>query len=110
MQGADSERAELIIELAELEQRQTVSESNIAYALNFMGDISSRWQTAPLELKRAYQELVFPNGFVYHVKGRNFITPDISPLYRLELGDSRAINDKNFSLVVLRGIEPRLPE
>lgn len=106
---ADAERLILQLELNELEKKQSISESNIDYALNFMVSISERWPNAPLELKQAYQELVFPDGFAYSITDRKFITPDISPLYRLELGESGATNDKNFSLVTSRGIEPRLP-
>ena len=109
LRGAEAERLILQMELAELENGRVVSEKNIEYALNFMGDISMRWSTASLELKQAFQELVFPNGFAYYIKGGNFITPDISPLYRLESGVSEAMNDKNFSLVIPRRIELRLP-
>lgn len=110
MSGAEHERAELHSELGKLEERQTISESQIDYALNFMGNISAHWQTATLELKQAYQELVFPNGFVYNIRDKNFITPEISPLYRLDSGKTVAINDENYTLVVPRGFEPRLPE
>ena len=89
IEGVEEERSSLRIELAELEQRQSVSERNIDYALNFMEDISMRWGSAPLELKQAFQELVFPNGFVYDIRNRNFITPDVSPLYRVDWGESR---------------------
>ena len=97
------------LELNDLEKKQSISLSSIDYALNFMADISERWSTAPLELKHAYQELVFPDGFEYDIKTGNFITPNISPLYRLELNNMGAIDDKNFSLVILPGIEPGLP-
>lgn len=98
MRGVNNERSELQTELAELEQRQTVSESSIEYALNFMTDIGERWSGASLELKQAYQDLVFPNGFVYDIRNRKFITPDISPLYRVDMGESRAINAENYSI------------
>jgi hypothetical protein len=74
-----------------------------------MGNISKHWHKASLELKQVYQELVFPNGFAHYIKGENFITPDISPLYRLDLGESGAKNDKNFSLVIPWRIELQLP-
>jgi hypothetical protein len=109
MREADAERLILQIELAELEKKQTISESSIETALNFMGNICEHWKNAPLELKQAYQELVFPTGFVYSIKDRKFITPDISPLYRVDLGESEATNAKYFSLVISRRIELRLP-
>lgn len=74
-----------------------------------MGSISTQWHDAPLELKQAYQRLVFPEGFVYDIKAQKFITPVISPLYRLDLGETGVISVKNFDLVTLPGIEPGLP-
>lgn len=108
MREADASRLMLELELDKIKRKQNISEASIDYALNFMANISTHWHDAPLELRQMYQDLVFPNGFAYYVKGRNFITPDISPLYRLELGPSGAINDKNIPLVTLPGIEPGL--
>jgi hypothetical protein len=69
-----------------------------------MGSIHKHWKTAPLELKQAYQELVFPEGFVYDISSQKFITPAISPLYRLDVGEAGAINGKNISMVIPRRI------
>lgn len=109
IRGADEEKLSLQTELANLEQRQTISEDHIEYALNFMADISTRWHNAPLELKQTYQKLVFPEGFVYDIKNQKIITPNISPLYRVIQTDMRAIDTKNFAMVTPRGIEPLLP-
>jgi hypothetical protein len=109
MCGADAERLMLEMKLDDLGKKQQLSEAHIDYALNFMTDISKRWHEAPLDVKQAFQELVFPQGFEYHIKDRNFITPDISPLYSLDAGVSGAMNDKNFALVIPRRIELRLP-
>ncbi len=108
MREAEANRLVLELELDKVERKQSISEGSIDQALSFMADISTHWQDAPLGLRQAYQELVFPNGFAYYIKGHNFITPDISPLYRLELGESGAISDKNMPLVTLPGIEPGL--
>lgn len=99
LKGTDAERINLQAELMALERKQTVSEASIERAIGFMGSIHKHWHSAPLELKQAYQELVFPEGFVYDIRAKKFITPAISPLYRLDLGETGAINDKNFSMV-----------
>lgn len=109
IKGANVERANLQAGLMQLEQKQTVSEKNIEQALGFMGSIHKHWHSAPLELKQAYQELVFPEGFIYDISAKKFITPAISPLYRLDLGETGAINDKNNVMVISRRIELRLP-
>lgn len=36
---------------------------------------------------------------MYDIKTRNFLTSEISPLYRLELGSSEAKSDKNIPVV-----------
>ena len=106
---ANLERANLQASLMELEQKQTVSEKNIEHALGFMGSIHKHWRTAPLELKQAYQELVFPEGFVYDISSKKFITPVISPLYRVKMDELRAINDKKPDVVIPWRIELQLP-
>lgn len=109
LSSADKERSALQSELLSLERKQTVSEDSIEKALGFMGNINKYWRSAPLELKQAYQELVFPKGFVYDLKSRKFLTPEISPLYRLDLGEMGAKNDKNFVVVTPRRVELLLP-
>ena len=109
LSGADNERISLQGELLTLERKQTISESSIERALGFMGNINKYWHTAPLELKQAYQELVFPKGFVYDIKTKKFLTPEISPLYRLDLGEMGAKDDKNFVMVTPRRVELLLP-
>jgi site-specific DNA recombinase len=109
LRGADKERADLQTELLTLERKQTISEDSIENALGFMGNINKYWHSAPLELKQAYQELVFPKGFVYDIKTKKFLTPEISPLYRLDLGEMGAKNDENFVMVIPRRVELLLP-
>ncbi len=109
LRAADKERLNLNTQLLTLERKQTLSEASIENALGFMGNINKYWHSAPLELKQAYQELVFPKGFVYDIKTKKFLTPEISPLYRLDLGEMGAKNDENFGMVTSRRIELRLP-
>ena len=47
-----------------------------------MSNVAKQWADAPLQLKQKYQNLIFPRGFVYDIKQHNFISSDISPLYR----------------------------
>ncbi len=109
LEGVEVQRLKLQEELFGLERQQTTSEASIELALGFMGSIHKHWKTAPLELKQAYQELVFPEGFVYDISSKKFITPAISPLYRVDMGEAGATNDKNISMVIPRRIELRLP-
>jgi site-specific DNA recombinase len=102
--GADNERQNLQVELLEVERKQTISEESIEYALGFMGSIHKHWHSAPLELKQAYQELIFPEGFIYDIRGKKFITPAVSPLYRVDMGKTGAISAKNFGMVISRRI------
>lgn len=51
----DAEKLVLIEELTALEAQQTIQETNIEYALNFMGDVEKVWADAPLELKIKFQ-------------------------------------------------------
>ena len=105
----DAEKADLSSQLAELEQRQTISETHIDYALNFMTNIAGQWAKAPLDIKQMYQNLIFPEGFVLDIKNDNFISTKISPLYRGITAVNRADLDKNSSMVTREGIEPPTP-
>ena len=64
----DEEKLTIMDDITRLESRQTVGEASIDYALNFMRDMSSQWNHAPLELRQKIQSLIFPSGFVYDIK------------------------------------------
>ncbi len=104
-----ADKLDLTEELNALEQRQTVSESSIEYALNFMENVSKQWSDASLDLRLKMQELIFPKGFIYDIKNDNFIINEISPLYRGISTIKQADDAKNSVMVIARGIEPRLP-
>jgi site-specific DNA recombinase len=97
----DSEKLVLSSQLSELEQRQTISEAHIEYALNFMANIAKQWSDAPLDLKQKYQNLIFPEGFILDIKNDNFITTKISPLYSGITTVEQTDFDKNYSMVTL---------
>jgi hypothetical protein len=105
----DTEKLELSSQLAELEQRQTISESHIEYALNFMTNIAKQWSDAPLDIKQKFQNLIFPEGFVLDIKNDNFITTKISPLYRGITAVEQADFDNNSLMVTPRRVELLLP-
>ncbi len=107
--GLCDERFSLSEELNSLEQRQTVSEASIEYALNFMENIAKQWSDASLDVKQKMQELIFPKGFIYDIKNDNFIINEISPLYRCISPDMEADSAKNSVMVTSRRIELRLP-
>ncbi len=95
----DIEKLELSTELEELEEQQTISESSIDYALNYMGNIAKQWSDASLDLKQKFQHLIFPNGFTYDIQSDNFIINKISPLYRCITPEMETDFAKNSSLV-----------
>lgn len=105
----DVEKLEVTKKINELEQQQTISESNIEYALNFMANVSKQWADASLDLKQKIQSLIFPSGFEYDIKQHNFIINEISPLYGVITPEIEADYAKNSVLVTSRGIEPLLP-
>jgi hypothetical protein len=105
----DAEKLNISSQLSELEQQQTVSESQIEYALNFMMNVAKQWADAELSVKQHIQNLIFPDGFVLDIKNDSFIESKISPLYRLIKPEMETDSGVDFSLVIPRGIEPLLP-
>jgi site-specific DNA recombinase len=97
----DTEKLELKQQLDGLEQEQTLSEASIDYALNFMTDIAKQWADADLELKQKIQTVVFPKGFTLDIKQGNFISADISPLYRVALEENETLQAVNVVMVTL---------
>lgn len=70
----DGEKLTINADLEGLEQQQTLGESSIEYALNYMTDIAKQWLDADLALKYKIQNLVFPHGFIYDIKQDNIIS------------------------------------
>ena len=95
----DREKLDLKQSLDLLEQEQTISESSIEYALSFMTNVAKQWANAELQLKQKYQNLIFPRGFVYDIKQHNFISSDISPLYRCISLENTALKASNSVMV-----------
>ena len=64
-----------------------------------MTNVAKQWADAPLHLKQKYQNLIFPRGFVYDIKQHNFISSDISPLYRCISLENTPLKANNSVLV-----------
>lgn len=105
----DTEKIALVEELSALEDQQTIQETNIEYALNFMGNVAKVWADAPLELKIKFQNLIFPEGLELDTSKQIFRTSKISPLYRYIPNKKELSDAENSLLVTPRGIEPLLP-
>jgi site-specific DNA recombinase len=104
----DQEKYQVVEELAGLERQQTVQETAIEYAINFMTNSAKLWEDAALEHRQRFQSLIFKEGLILNTQTLEFGTTKISPLYRY------APNKKDLSViekslvVTSRGIEPRL--
>ena len=105
----DAEKLEIQSQVNSLEAQQTLSESHIEYALNFMENVAQQWMDSPLELKQKFQQLIFPKGFIYDIKNDKFIINEISPLYRGKTTIKQADDEENSIVVIPRRIELRLP-
>ena len=66
-----------------------------------MTNVAKQWADASLQLKQKYQNLIFPRGFVYDIKQHNFISSDISPLYRFISLENTSLNASNSIMVNL---------
>lgn len=104
----DAEKLEILSQVNELEARQTLNESHIEYALNFMENVAQQWADSPLELKQKFQKLIFPKGFIYDIENDKFIINEISPLYRGNTTIKQADDAENSTVVTSPGIEPGL--
>ena len=81
----DDEKLTINQDLEVLEQQQTLGESSIEYALNYMTDIAKQWSDADISLKHKLQNLVFPNGFIYDIKQENFTSVYLMKICHLRL-------------------------
>lgn len=105
----EADRLEKKDQLYKLENKQAVKMAQIDYAMNFMSDAHKLWVDADLELKRKFQNMVFPEGVYFDSKTLRFGTDNISPLYRYApIKKDLSVKEKSL-LVTSRGIEPRLP-
>ena len=104
-----SEKIEIREQIQELEDRQSVKQSQIEYAMNFMDNAQKMWHDAPLQLKIQFQTAIFPDGLWLDTKQLKFGTTKISPLYRY-VPTKKDLSVKEKSLLVIpRRVELLLP-
>lgn len=87
-------------QLEDLENKQAVKKSQIDYAMNFMNDAYKLWIDADLDMKKRFQNMVFPEGLYFDSKTLQFGTTNISPLYRYA-PNKKDLSVKEKSLVVI---------
>ena len=73
-----------------------------------MTNVAKQWSDASLQLKQKYQNLIFPRGFIYDIKQHNFISSDISPLYRCISLENTSLKASNSIMVTPAGFEPAI--
>lgn len=105
----DNQKLNAKEELDELEVQQTVQEAKITYAINHMHDVAKQWKDADYDLRVRFQTMLFPEGATFDMKSMEFGTQKISPLYRYIPNKKDLSEPEKSSLVIPRGIEPRLP-
>ncbi len=94
------------LELKELERLQQIKESDIESAINFMKTTDKQWENSELDLKTRFQNLIFPDGVVYHAETRKFGTSNLNTLYRCAQNKKGSIEPSESNLVAGAGLEP----
>ncbi|MBQ9017576.1 recombinase family protein [Candidatus Saccharibacteria bacterium] len=97
------QRVELQKQRVELEKVQQLNETTIEYVCNFIGQPAKLWKDADLETKRAFQQMLFPNGLHVDLPNRCFKncgTDDLSPLYSV-MNTKNGSNDPSDSRLVI---------
>ena len=79
-------------------------ESSIAYATQFISNLSKQWLDMGIKQQQRLQKVVFPQGLVYDKTTKMFGTAILSPVFRLS-GDFVASKSE---LVAGAGIEPAI--
>ncbi len=77
----EAQRSEIRKQREECERIQQLNESTITYVCNFIDKPAKLWKDADLESKRAFQQILFPNGLHIDLKEKCCGTEDLSPLY-----------------------------
>jgi site-specific DNA recombinase len=97
----ETDRVALRLKHSEIDQEVDNREQVIDIAIDFMTNVSNYWRTAPLELQRRFQNLVFPDGITYEFEN-GFGTAKMSKSYEV----IQDMDVKNPSMVAATGIEP----
>ena len=98
------QREELKRQRVELEKVQQLNEATIEYVCNFVDKPAKLWKDADLESKKAFQDILFPNGLHVDLVNKCFKncgTDDLSPLYSV-MNTKNGSNDPSNSHLVTR--------
>ena len=77
----EAQRRDVRKQIEVQEEIQQLNETTIAYVCNFINKPAKLWKDANLESKRAFQQILFPNGLHIDLKEKSCGTDDLSPLY-----------------------------
>ncbi len=77
--------------------------------MSFMPNLPHLWSNTSVDTKIIFQDLIFYARPAYDLSTNMFGTVEIKPLFRLLRNEKDAKASSNNSLVIPRGIEPRLP-
>ncbi len=104
----ESERTDIIMQEEKLEESQRLNENMIEYICNFIPQPAKMWRDADLESKRAFQEILFPNGLHFDLKTKKCRTEDLSPLYSVICNKNEPNGSNSGDMVISAGVEPAL--
>lgn len=97
--GIESDKAERREQIDALEKQQAVKQSQIDYAMNFMGNAHKLWIDADVDMRQRFQKAIFPEGVMLDTKNLHFGTAQISPLYRYK-PNKKDLSESEKSLLV----------
>ncbi len=104
----ESEKIEIALQEEKLEESRRLNENMIEYICNFIPQPAKMWRDADLESKRAFQEILFPNGLHFDLKTKKCRTEDLSPLYSVINNKNEPDGPENSNMVISAGVEPTL--
>lgn len=90
-------------ERMKLEHVQQLNEATIEYVMNFMTKPAKLWRDSDLESRKAFQEILFPNGLQIDIKGRKCGTEDLSSLFSVINVKKEPMGSSNYSCGDLSG-------
>ena len=96
------------ISLSESRIEQFDIEGALAYATNFIGDLSRQWFDVSPRLRPRFQKLILPNGIPYQ-KDNGFGTTELGCIFKLNQDINKEKFEQKSQLVAPTGFEPVLP-
>ena len=108
MENLEAERLKLRQRRMEAEKQQELGEATIEYICNFIDKPAKLWRNADLSSKRAFQEILFPNGLHFDLKAKKCRTEDLSPLFSIICNKNEPNGCDSDNMVISAGVEPAL--